>query len=218
MISRERTAALTIGGLAHEGKGRPDMAVGSGQEALLLERCRRGDLGALRTLYESEVSSVRRIARRMGLTSGEELDDVTQDVFSMVFRDIARVRSGELSAWLFRLTSNRVNDRHRRRRVRDAFRRTFGLDGSDESVPGPEQSLLRNDARLQVSRILARMPQKKREVFVLFELEEVPGEEIAARLGIPLGTVWTRLHHARQEFARIARLLQRRELMMRGRP
>jgi RNA polymerase sigma-70 factor (ECF subfamily) len=194
------------------------MAAGGTREALLLERCRRGDLGALRTLYDAEVARVRRIARRMGLTSDEDLDDVTQDVFDMVFRDIARVRPGELSAWLFRLTSNRVTDRHRRRRVRETFSRTFGSQEAPESEPDPEQALLQADARRQVSRILACMRQKKRDVFVLFELEEMPGEAIASQLGIPLSTVWTRLHHARREFARIARSLQQREAQMRGRP
>ena len=49
------------------------------------------------------------------------------------------------------------------------------------------------------------MKPKHREVFVLFEVEGIPGEEIAERMGCPLNTVWTRLFHARKEFARIGR-------------
>jgi len=212
-----RTVFTAIGS-TQMGEGRPEVAEDGAEEALLLELCRRGDLEALRVLYDGQVRAVRRLARRLGMSSEEEVDDVTQDVFSMAFRDIHRVRPGELAAWLFRLTSNRVNDRHRRRRVREAFVRRFGLQEAENRDPGPERALLRKDAEVQVSRILGRMRQKKRDVFALFELEEVAGEEIAARLGIPVATVWTRLFHARREFARIARSLQRRELNGRGRP
>jgi len=59
-----------------------------------------------------------------------------------------------------------------------------------------------------VSRILERMTQKKRDVFVLFELQGFLGEEIAEQLQIPVDTVWTRLHHARIEFAKVGRSLE----------
>lgn len=49
------------------------------------------------------------------------------------------------------------------------------------------------------------MAPKKREVFALFELEGLSGEEIAERVGCPIDTVWTRLFHARKEFEKIAR-------------
>ena len=55
--------------------------------------------------------------------------------------------------------------------------------------------------------VLERMSPKKREVFALFELEGLSGEEIAARIGVPVNTVWTRLHHARREFIKIGRRL-----------
>jgi len=51
------------------------------------------------------------------------------------------------------------------------------------------------------------MAPKKREVFALFELEGLSGDEIAERLGCPVNTVWTRLHHARAEFVKVARRL-----------
>jgi RNA polymerase sigma-70 factor (ECF subfamily) len=49
------------------------------------------------------------------------------------------------------------------------------------------------------------MKPKHREVFALFELEGLSGEEISARVGCPVGTVWTRLHHARADFVRIGK-------------
>jgi RNA polymerase sigma-70 factor, ECF subfamily len=55
------------------------------------------------------------------------------------------------------------------------------------------------------------MPFKQREVFTLYELEELEGPEIAALLGIPINTVWTRLHHARKRFEESMRKRIRRD-------
>jgi RNA polymerase sigma-70 factor (ECF subfamily) len=178
----------------------------SDDEELLLARCRLGDRAALRELYERHVQMVISMARQLGVPAAD-VDDVAQDVFVAAFRDLAKVRPGFLTAWLFRLTSYRANDRHRHRRVREAFARLWR--GSAEPDPnGPEQALFRRDATRRVERILARMSRKKREVFALFELQGLPGEEIAFLLGIPLDTVWSRLAHARREFTRIGRSLE----------
>jgi RNA polymerase sigma-70 factor (ECF subfamily) len=175
-------------------------------EEHLLARCRGGERAALRELYERYVRMVMGMARRLGASSAE-VEDVAHDVFTSVFRDLDKVRPGALSVWLFKLTSHRVHDRHRRRRVREAFANLWhgaeALDGDD-----PERSLLREDATRQVERILARMGRKKREVFALFQLEGLPGEEIAFLLGIPLETVWSRLAHGRLEFNKIRRSLE----------
>ena len=178
----------------------------SDDEELLLARCRLGERDALRELYERYVHMVIGMARQLGV-SAADIDDVAQDVFVAAFRDLQKVRPGFLTAWLFRLTSYRVNDRHRHRRVREAFARLWR--GPAEPDPdSPEQALLRRDATRRVELILARMSRKKREVFALFELQELPGEEIAFLLGIPLDTVWSRLTHARREFTRIGRSLE----------
>jgi RNA polymerase sigma-70 factor, ECF subfamily len=179
-------------------------------EELLLARCRLGDRAALRELYELHVRMVMGMARRLG-TPASEMEDVAQEVFAAAFRDLAKVRAGALTVWLFKLTSHRVHDRHRRRRVREAFARLFQGSTAAE-VEGPERSLLRQDATRRVERILARMSRKKREVFAMFELEELAGEEIAERLAIPLDTVWTRLFHSRKEFTKIGRALELSEL------
>jgi RNA polymerase sigma-70 factor, ECF subfamily len=203
--------AFTPSGHAQMGESRPE-ADDRETEEELLALCRRGDMQAQRALYDREVRTVRRIARFLGLTSEEELDDVTQDVFVTTFSDIGRVRPGELSAWLFRITSNKVTDRHRRRRVREAFMRRFGpADQSLTAESEPEQQLHRNEAVKRVSYILSRMRPKKRDVFALFELEGLSGDQIATRLHIPAATVRTRLFHARREFERLARSLERCE-------
>jgi RNA polymerase sigma-70 factor (ECF subfamily) len=178
----------------------------SADEELLLARCRLGDRAAQRELYERNVDMVIGMARQLGVPASD-IDDVAQDVFVAAFRDLDKIRPGFLAGWLFRLTSYRAHDRHRHRRVREAFARLWR--GAAEPAPdGPEQALLRRDATRTVERILARMSRKKREVFALFELQGLPGEEVASLLGIPLDTVWSRLTHARREFIRIGRSLE----------
>ncbi len=179
-----------------------------GDEAQLLARCQLGEPAALRAFYERYARTVMANARRLGLAPSE-VEDVAQEVFSAAFQALGRIRPGLTAAFLFRLTSNRVNDHFRRRRVRETFARWFG--GAEASEPhdeGPERAALRRDAERRVGRILARMSQKKREVFALFELQGLPGEAIAEQLRIPVDTVWTRLHHARLEFARVGRSLE----------
>jgi RNA polymerase sigma-70 factor (ECF subfamily) len=182
----------------------------SDDEELLLARCRLGDRSALRELYERNVRMVMGMARRLGAPASD-MEDVAQDVFAAAFRDLDKVRPGLLTAWLFKLTSHRVHDRHRHRHVRETFARLWR--GAEEAraqaeIDGPEQTLLRSDATRRVERILLRMGRKKREVFALFELQGLPGEDIAQLLGVPLDTVWSRLFHARREFTRIGRSLE----------
>ena len=178
-----------------------------GDEELLLARCRLGDRAALRALYDRHARVVMANARRLGLPA-HEVEDVAQEVFSATFKDLDKIQPGALSAWLFRLTSNRVHDRFRRRHLWEAFSRWFGAGEPVDDRDRPDRAALRHDAERHVGRILSRMSQKKRDVFALFELQELSGEEIAAELQIPVDTVWTRLHHARIEFAKVARSLE----------
>jgi RNA polymerase sigma-70 factor (ECF subfamily) len=184
---------------------RTEPAVGFADEEGLLASARLGDPAAFRTLYESHARTVMGNARRLGLPP-EEIEDVAQEVFTAAFADIAKVRPGATAGFLFRLTSNRVHDRFRRRRVREGVLRWFGTL-PPPAVEGPERVAMRRDAERRVGQILGRMSQKKREVFVLFELQGASGEEIAAVLDVPIDTVWTRLHHARAEFTKIAKTL-----------
>jgi RNA polymerase sigma-70 factor (ECF subfamily) len=173
------------------------------QEGALLARCRAGDRAAWRGLYAMHFSFVVRTARSLG-TPPSEVEDVAQEVFTLAFRKLDAFTHGQLATWLYRICANVVTDHHRKRRVRQAFSALFGEQAEPVSTsPGPEGQVQAAQAQAQVGQILARMSPKKREVFVLFEIEGCTGEEIAERVGCPVDTVWTRLFHARKEFARI---------------
>jgi RNA polymerase sigma-70 factor (ECF subfamily) len=177
-------------------------------EAALIARCKGGDGAAWRALYVAQFGYVSRLARNLG-TPPAEIDDVIQEVFTIAFRRLNDFQYGQLTTWLFRICANVVTDHHRKRRVRTAFAALFGPREEEASPqPGPEAQLEQAQARVQVGRLLAQMSPKKREVFVLFELEGLSGEEIAERVGCPVDTVWTRLFHARKEFARLGHRAQ----------
>jgi RNA polymerase sigma-70 factor (ECF subfamily) len=182
------------------------------EQADLVAGCLSGDRTAQRGLYERYARFILRTARRLG-TPSDEVEDVVQEVFSIAFRKLGEFRQGALSTWLYRICSNRVQHRHRARRIRDAFNRVFGRSAAWTLDPvDPERGATRADAERMVSEILARMSPKKREVFVLFEIEGLTGEAIAERVGCPLDTVWSRLYHARREFGRIGRARRALEL------
>jgi RNA polymerase sigma-70 factor (ECF subfamily) len=110
-----------------------------------------------------------------------------------------------VSTWLYGIAS-RLAMRHRRGAGR--FLRALGLY-TDHPVPAPapepDAALERVRAAAIVRAALDKLPFKQREVFVLYELEEIEGAEIAAMPGIPVNTVWTRLHHARKRFQQLVR-------------
>lgn len=171
----------------------------------LLARCRRQEPGAWRELYQRHFTFVFATARRLGLDPAEA-EDVAHDAFLVAFRKLDQFKEGKLTTWLYRIVANITSERHRRRRVREAFARLGVWVGAQPS-PSPEHVAALASEKHAVERVLARMKPKKREVLALFELEGLSGPEIAERLGCSEATVWTRLHYARQEFAELARAL-----------
>lgn len=169
----------------------------------LARRAGEGDQAAVASLFASHGTFVQRVARNLGILNGE-LDDVVQDVFIIAFKRIGTFQHGKLSTWLYRITANVVANRHRARRVRSAFLGFWSREPSPPVAPADEP-LDRAETRTQIAEILARMTHKKREVFALYELEGLSGDEIAERVGCSVDTVWTRLHYARRDFEALAR-------------
>lgn len=170
----------------------------------LLARCRAGEARAWRALYDAHFDFVQRVARRLGIPEGER-DDVVQEVFLVAFRRLEGFSGGRFSTWLYRIAANVVSGRHRRRRLREALFSLWGRAEEESSARAPDQEYEAKEAEARVGEVLARMAPKKREVFALFELDGLSGEEIAERVGCPVDTVWSRLHYARRDFERLAR-------------
>jgi RNA polymerase sigma-70 factor (ECF subfamily) len=159
---------------------------------------------------QAQFDFVWRSLRRLGL-SAADADDATQEVFLVVSRKLASITDGSERQFLFgtalRIASTRRRSlRRRREELQDS------LDEHDEqSAPGPERLAQLSRARLQLQELLDGLSLELRAPFILFELEELSVPQIAELLGVPIGTVSSRLRAAREEFQAAVRRLQARD-------
>ena len=138
-----------------------------------------------------------------------DVEDVAQEVFLVVRRKLGRFDGRNLRAWLYTITARMVRD-HRRRAWFRHVRSRDDLDQLPRSGPDVVEQLERAQAQRLLYRLLDGMDERRRSVFVFFEIEGYTGEEIAELLGIPLATVWSSLQRARKDFvARVAKLRRR---------
>jgi len=151
----------------------------------------------LRSLVDAEFDFVWRCLRRSGL-SPADADDGAQRVFVVVARRLGDVEPGKERAFLFG-TAQRVAGEMRRAASRRPETATDELEAVDP-LPSPEEFTDRKRARALLDSVLASMPLEARTVFVLFELEELTVPEIARWVGVPEGTVASRLRRAREIF------------------
>ena len=169
-------------------------------DAALLERVRDGDMGALGVLFDRYNKDLRRLIARLGVAT-DSVDDLVQLTFLDALRSAAHY-DGRNSAkpWLSGIAVMLVR-RHRRSLSRLVQRLSaWALEASEDySDETPEKAIETSETVRRAQRALQNLSSKKREVFVLVALEGLPGEQVASALGIPVATVWTRLHHARRE-------------------
>jgi RNA polymerase sigma-70 factor, ECF subfamily len=127
-----------------------------------------------------------------------DAEDATQDTFLTVLRRASTYAgAAAFSTWLYRVAMNACNDlaRRRSRRPRGS---AFGVEGlSDRAAPG--DPLADRELGVDLERALATLDATTRTAIVLHDVGGLPYEEVASRLGLPIGTVKSRIHrgHAR---------------------
>jgi RNA polymerase sigma-70 factor (ECF subfamily) len=142
--------------------------------------------------------------QRLGVREAD-LEDQLQEVFVVVHRRLgAYDPDSSVVAWLFGICL----------KVASTYRRSAYVrrEHAVEAVPDdraataladtPEDAAVARQARARLLEILDEMDLERRAVFVMYEIDELPCEDIAATLGVPVGTVYSRLHAARREFQR----------------
>lgn len=160
---------------------------------------------AVRRLYVAHAAELRLGVARL---AGRDLDpdDLLHEVFIIALRKPQDLLTADApKAWLYGVAVKVAASRRRTAKLR----RFFGLEdvGEVASAESSSRTAEQRDAARRVEQVLSKLSDKKREVLVLHELQGLPGEEIAAALQVPLKTVWTRLFHARKDFAaELARL------------
>ncbi|MBI5510195.1 MAG: sigma-70 family RNA polymerase sigma factor [Deltaproteobacteria bacterium] len=131
---------------------------------------------------------------------GLDVDDLVQEVFVVVHRRLDSVREPErLRAWLYGVCRRVVAGERRKIRVRAALRALWGGPTPPPAVATPEREASQTELERRLYAALLELSPRRREVLILFALEEMSGKEIAALLDIPEATVWTRLHAARKD-------------------
>lgn len=137
-------------------------------------------------------------------SGGREVDDLYQETWLRVVRgargfDPAR----RFSTWLFQIALNLTRDRARRFTPEPVADATLDVAAAAASDPRTHTDAL--DAALDARRLLAALPEPQREVVLLRVLQDVGEEETAEIVGCPRGTVKSRLHHAMERLAALAR-------------
>ena len=175
----------------------------------LVARVQAGDTAAFRQLFDAYRGLVYRIARRL-VGDADEAADLTQEIFLVVFRRIRTLRECAcLRAWICRITVTRAHNRLRALRRRQA-RAHVSLAASGEGPAielrarsaDPEQALLSKESAAALSRALGRLPFAYRAAVIMRDVEGLSYEEIALSLGVPPGTVKSRIARGREELRR----------------
>jgi RNA polymerase sigma-70 factor (ECF subfamily) len=175
----------------------------------LVERCRSGDLTAFEPLVEKYRERVWRLAYHY-VRDREEAWDVAQEAFVRAWQALPNFRGqSAFYTWLFRIVVNVATDRARSRAARG---RAFGTEAVPEEdwervlvdpTRGPDETAAGAEARERVRRALDALPPHHRTIIMLSDLEGLSYREIAEVLGIPMGTVMSRLHNARKRLRQV---------------
>jgi RNA polymerase sigma-70 factor, ECF subfamily len=160
----------------------------------------------LETIYAECSRFVWLSLQRAGVRQAD-LDDVCQDVFIIVQRKLPEFREGaKVRPWLLAICARTAANYRRRAHLR-LEQSSSSLSGGDAESVGaapetqrPDNEVERRRALQQVEAILSRMSPLKRAVFVMFEVEGMTCLDIAEELGLPVGTVYSRLNSARKFF------------------
>jgi len=166
----------------------------------LLARAAAGDRAAFRGIYQRHRADVARLVFRM-LGGSPDVDDVVQEVFFQVHRSLKDFRGqSKFSTWLHRVTVNVVLMHRRAARSRPSYAEEAPPDlTADDGMIAPDEDADRHARVRAFARLLERLPEKKRVVFVLHDLEGVSPQEISKIVDAPVLTVRTRLFYARRE-------------------
>ena len=171
----------------------------------LIERCKAGDGAAFQQVFRDHRADVARLVLRM-TSRPSDLEDLVQEVFLQVYRSLKDFRGqSRFSTWLYRVTVNVVLMHRRAARSRPVFQETAEDAVSEDAHDLPDAQVAKARRVSAFYRLLDRLSDKKRAVFVLHELEGLSPGEVSKVVNAPVLTVRTRLFYARRELLAMLR-------------
>jgi RNA polymerase sigma-70 factor (ECF subfamily) len=180
--------------------GEPGSGVGDG-ERQLVAAARGGDHRAFEALVLKYQERIYRLIQRM-ISSSDVVDDLAQEVFIRAYRSIGDFKGeSSLYTWLYKIALNLCRNHYRTRGRKPAHEELDEADGAIglEAAGGtPEDEVSRREFWDQLRRGLDELPAEQREAVVFCDLEGMSYEEMANVIGVPIGTVRSRIFRGRR--------------------
>ncbi len=186
---------------------RPAAVAPSPTDIELIEGCLRHEPAAWEQIVARHERRVFHIAFKF-TARHDQAEDLTQEIFLKVFRGLDRFnREADFATWLSSVARNYCIDHYRaRRREREVISPDVSaVDLAVDPSVNPQRGLEEHDRRSLLREGLVRLPPKLREAVVLRDLQELSYQEMAERLGLPEGTVKSRINRGREELGRLLR-------------
>jgi len=177
------------------------------EEGSIIERCKKGDRDAFASIVQKYMKPAYYVA--LGYVGKpEDALDLSQDAFVNAFRHIKRFDSTKnFFPWFYSILKNLcMNHLNRVRRRKEDSIDEMAEEEGQVPIPieaiDPESSVVQKDLRVKLGEALQRLRPKDREIIILQHFQDYSYQEIAQLLGIPIGTVMSRLYSARQALRR----------------
>jgi len=168
-------------------------------DADCVRRIQRGEKDAFEILVRRHEKTIFNLVYRM-LGDYDDAAEVSQEAFLSAYRAIGRFRGdANFSTWLYRIALNHATTR--RRSLNSRHHRTTQLEETEllhDGQPGPAESLEKKEMRQRVQLALNQLEPEDATVILLRDMQDIPYDEVARILKVPIGTVKSRLHRARQ--------------------
>ncbi|HEX7599911.1 MAG TPA: RNA polymerase sigma factor [Polyangia bacterium] len=162
-----------------------------------------GNTDGIQALYQRHATQVKRWARRLAGPTAD-LEDLVHDIFLVAIRKGFQSRGeASIDTWLFHITHNVILGKRRRRALRALL---FGRHKESLVPPSsntPQEEMEHRERQVRLYRALDRLPDRYRTTLVLYEIEELSGEQVAELTGTSVGTVWVRLHRGRERLVQL---------------
>lgn len=168
-------------------------------DAECVRRVQRGDIDSFEVLVRRHQKAIFNLVYRL-LGNYDEAAEVSQDVFLSAFKSIHQFRGeANFSTWLYRIGLNHASTR--RKSLNSAQRRQLPLDGTEviaNSTVDPAKNFEDKEIQQRVQQALNSLDAEDARIILLRDLQDIPYDEVAEILDLPVGTVKSRLHRARQ--------------------